>query len=66
MGFADGLAGTPAAALSDGPLIIVPSGGLTAGIAAELRRLNPARIVILGGTGAVSSTVANQIAAVWD
>jgi spore germination protein YaaH/putative cell wall-binding protein len=66
MGFADGLAGTPAAALADGPLIIVPSGGLTAGIAAELRRLNPARIVILGGTGAVSSTVANQIAAVWD
>ncbi|HUF07110.1 MAG TPA: cell wall-binding repeat-containing protein [Candidatus Binatia bacterium] len=66
LSFADGLAGTPAAARAGGPLIILPAGSLTAGIAEELRRLNPPRIVILGGTGAVSASLAAQIAALWD
>jgi putative cell wall-binding protein len=64
--FADGLAGTPAAAKANGPLLIVPSGALTPAIATELRRLNPPRIVILGGTSSVSSSVAAAIAALWD
>ncbi|HYI66871.1 MAG TPA: cell wall-binding repeat-containing protein [Candidatus Limnocylindrales bacterium] len=64
--FADGLSGTPAAARANGPLLIVPNGSLTAPIANELRRLDPPRIVILGGTSAVSSTIAAQIAALWD
>ena len=63
--FPDGLAGTPAAARANGPLLIVP-GTLTAEVAAELRRLNPPRIVLLGGTGSVSSAIAAQIAALWD
>ena len=64
--FPDGLAGTPAAARAGGPLLIVPKTTLTSAVAAELRRLNPPRIVILGGTGAVSSSIASQIAALWD
>jgi len=64
--FADGLAGTPAAAKANGPLLIVPKGSLTTAIAAELRRLNPPRIIILGGTSSISSTLAAQIAALWD
>ena len=64
--FADGLAGTPPAARANGPLLILPRGSLTASVAAELRRLNPPRIIILGGTSAVSSTLAAQIAALWD
>ena len=64
--FPDGLSGTPVAARAGGPLLIVPPGGLTAGIVAELRRLNPPRVVILGGTGVVSSAVAAQVAALWD
>ncbi|HEX7195300.1 MAG TPA: cell wall-binding repeat-containing protein, partial [Candidatus Limnocylindria bacterium] len=64
--FPDGLAGTPAAARAGGPLLIVPNTTLTSAIASELRRLNPPRIVILGGTGAVSSSIAAQIAALWD
>ena len=64
--FPDGLAGTPVAARANGPLLIVPAGGLTDGLRAELRRLNPPRVVILGGTSAVSSTVAAQVAALWD
>ena len=65
-GFADGLAGTPAAARANGPLIIVPPGGLTSAIAKELRRLNPPRVVILGGTSVVSTAIAQQIRALWD
>jgi putative cell wall-binding protein len=65
-GFADGLGGTPAAARAGGPLLIVPSHGLTQGVALELLRLNPSHVVILGGTGAVSSAIAAQLAALWD
>lgn len=65
-GFPDGLAGTPAAARSNGPLLLVRPDVLTAEVAAELRRIDPQRVVILGGTGAVSAQVAAQIAAVWN
>ena len=65
-GFADGLAGTPAAIRAGRPLLLVPSGTVPSEILDELRRLNPSRIVILGGTSAVSSAVAAQIAALWD
>ena len=51
--FPDGLAGTPVAARAGGPLLIVPSSGLTSAVADELRRLNPSRIVILGGPSVV-------------
>ncbi len=64
--FPDGLAGTPVAARTGGPLLLVPSSGLTSSVAEELRRLNPSRVVILGGPGVVSSTVAAQVAALWD
>ena len=64
--FPDGLAATPAAARSGSPLLIVPRGGLTAEIRDELRRLNPSRVAIIGGTGVVSSTIAAQIDALWD
>ncbi|HSI99153.1 MAG TPA: cell wall-binding repeat-containing protein [Patescibacteria group bacterium] len=64
--FPDGLAATPIAARGGGPLLIVPPSGLTDVIRAELRRLNPPRVVIVGGTSVVSATVANQIAALWD
>ena len=65
--FPDGLASTPIAARANGPLLIVPSGGLTDALRAELRRLNPPRVIIVGGSSVVSATVANQIkAALWD
>jgi len=64
--FADGLSATPVAARANGPLLIVPRGSLTAPVAAELLRLNPPRIIILGGTSAISSAIAAEIAALWD
>jgi spore germination protein YaaH/putative cell wall-binding protein len=63
--FPDGLSGTPAAARG-GPLILVPSSGLTDAIATELRRLNAPQVVILGGPGVVPDAVVAQIAALWD
>jgi putative cell wall-binding protein len=65
-GFADGLAGTPAAARAGGPLLILPSATLTQPIIDELRRINAPRVVILGGPGAVSDALAAQVAAILD
>jgi glucose/arabinose dehydrogenase/putative cell wall-binding protein len=59
--FADALAGTPAAAMRDSPLLLVRSGAIPSSTAAELDRLNPQRIYILGGTAVISSTVASQL-----
>ncbi|MDQ3689769.1 MAG: cell wall-binding repeat-containing protein, partial [Chloroflexota bacterium] len=64
--FADGLSGTPVAARANGPLLILPGGSLTAPVANELLRLNPPRIIILGGTSAISGSLAAEIAALWD
>lgn len=63
--FADGLAGTPAAARAGGPLLTVPSSTLPQAVADELRRLNPPNIVVLGSTGAVSNALYAQISALW-
>ncbi len=57
LNFPDALAGGPAAALAGGPLLLVTRDVLPAATATELTRLDPAEIVILGGTGAVSSAV---------
>lgn len=61
--FPDALGGGPVAGNLPAPLILVRSGSLPAPVAAELQRLDPDEVVILGGTGAVSQTVAVQIAA---
>lgn len=60
--FPDALAGAPAAAAANGPILLTARDGLPAATANELARLGPSRIVILGGTGVVSDGVANQLA----
>lgn len=55
--FPDALSAGPAAALEGGPLLLTPSTSLPSAIAAELDRLNPVEIVIVGGTGVVSAAV---------
>jgi spore germination protein YaaH/putative cell wall-binding protein len=64
--FADGLSGTPPAVRVDGPLLTVPSTSLPAAVASELRRLDPGRVVILGGPAAVSDAVLQAIRDLWD
>ncbi|MGH2402038.1 MAG: cell wall-binding repeat-containing protein, partial [Candidatus Limnocylindria bacterium] len=59
--YPDGLTGGPAAALRGGPLLLVPGTSLPSSVSAELLRLDPRRVTILGGTGAVSDEVRAQI-----
>ena len=58
--FPDALAGAAAAGKLGGPVLLTQAGGLPSVVAAELDRLNPSRIVLLGGTGVVSATVETQ------
>ena len=61
--FADALSAAPAAAVAGGPLLLTPTNALPAAVAAELTRLNPTDVVIVGGTGAVSAAVEAAIEA---
>ena len=47
--FPDALSGGPAAAASGSPMLLVRPGSVPGEIAAELERLNPSEIVVLGG-----------------
>jgi spore germination protein YaaH len=55
--FADALAAAAAAGTLRGPVLLVKGSGIPAATATELKRLRPARIVVLGGAGVVSSGV---------
>lgn len=59
--FPDALAGSPAAASANGPILLTTSGSLPAATATELARLRPSRIVVLGGAGVVGDAVVNQL-----
>ena len=62
--FPDALAGAVAAARAGGPILLVRSTGLIdPATAAELQRLRPERIVVLGGTGVVSDASTSQLSA---
>ena len=59
--FPDALAGAVAAAIGKGPMILVPGTSIPMDVEAELTRLKPGRIVVLGGPAAVSDRVATQL-----
>ena len=59
--FADALAGGPAAAHLGAPLLLTRPNALPAALTAELSRLKPARIYVLGGSAAVSGAVLNAL-----
>jgi subtilisin family serine protease len=61
MNFPDGLAGAPATSVLGGPLLLVTQSSIPSATRGELMRLRPGRIVILGGTAAVSGTVRSQL-----
>ena len=56
--FPDAIVAGPVASAVGGGLLLTASRSLPAVVAAELRRLDPQRIVVVGGTGAISSSVA--------
>lgn len=61
--YPDALAGVPLAGMLDAPVLLTPSTHLDDRVAAELDRLEATRIVLLGGTAALSDDVAGQLAA---
>ena len=58
----DALASAPLSRSLDAPLLLTRTASLPPATAAELARLSPERIVVLGGTGAVEGTVATAAA----
>ena len=62
--FPDALGGGPAAAHAGGPVLLVASSGVPSETKAALATLKPRRIVILGGTGVVSSAVQRELRAI--
>jgi putative cell wall-binding protein len=60
--FPDALAGVAAAGSGGGPVLLTKPHELPAETTAELGRLRPGRIVVLGGTGVISASVANALA----
>jgi putative cell wall-binding protein/DNA-binding beta-propeller fold protein YncE len=59
--FPDALSGSAAAIANDGPVLLVTGDSIPVPVAAELDRLNPYRIVVLGGTNTVSDAVVTQL-----
>lgn len=61
--YSDMLAVAPIAGKRGGPILLTSGTSLTSGVAAEIKRLKPAKIVIIGGTTSVSDTVKKQVTA---
>lgn len=61
--YPDALSAAPAAASLGGPLLLTQPTSLPAAVNKEITRLHPARIVVVGGTAAVSAGVYKQLAA---
>jgi putative cell wall-binding protein len=61
--FPDALSGGPAAGFTDHPMLLTSTGSLPASIAAEISRLQPTRVIVLGGPASVSEAVIAQLQA---
>ena len=59
--YPDALSAAPAAVAEGAPLLLVPSGAIPSNILAEINRLDPAKIVVVGGTGVVSPAAFSQL-----
>lgn len=62
VGFADALSAGPAAAVGGGPVLLVDPNFVPTSTLAELQRLRPAEIIVVGGAPSVSDGVASTLA----
>ncbi len=62
-GFADALSAAPAAAHLDVPLLLTTKDSVPASVLAELERLDPGEIVIVGGPSTISRSVLDKLVA---
>lgn len=60
--FPDALTGGAAAGIQDAPMLLTKPNTLSGATRAELIRLNPDRVMLLGGTASISTAVANEVA----
>lgn len=63
LGFADALCSTPLSKAVDGPILLTHANKLPESTKNEISRLGVRKVYIVGGTGAVSKNVENQIRA---
>ncbi len=61
--FADALSGAPVAGMTKGPVLLTSASSISGAVQSELRRLQPGKIVILGGPATVTSQVEAKLAA---
>ena len=59
--FPDALAGAPLAYKLQAPILLSPSSGLTQDVRAELQRLAPKKVYLLGGPAALSAQIENEL-----
>jgi putative cell wall-binding protein len=59
--FPDALATGPVAAALGGPVLLTDPTSLSAATATELKRLDPDRVVILGGPGAIGAGIEDEV-----
>ncbi|MDO9398513.1 MAG: cell wall-binding repeat-containing protein, partial [Herbiconiux sp.] len=60
--FPDALSGSAAAIKAHAPVLLVTRDGIPAAVATELDRLNPTRIVVLGGPNTISAATYDALA----
>lgn len=61
LNFPDALSGAPVAAQNGSPVLLVSPGAIPESVAAELTRLRPGRIIVLGGVNSVSAEVFTKL-----
>ncbi|GAA2238615.1 cell wall-binding repeat-containing protein [Herbiconiux moechotypicola] len=59
--YPDALSAGPAAAMLNAPLLLTPSDGLPGLVRTEIERLQPGRIVVVGGPNSVSGAVVDDL-----
>jgi Putative cell wall-binding domain len=62
LSYPDALSASAAAAFQGGPLLLVSPTGVPSTVTTEIKRLQPPKIVVVGGTGAVSAGVYSALA----
>jgi putative cell wall-binding protein len=60
--YPDALGASAAAAWAGGPLLLVPHDSVPAEVTAEIERLSPPKIVVVGGTSAIDASVYSDLA----
>lgn len=58
---ADGLTASPLAAAYNAPILLTEQGKLSEGAKAEIKRLNPSKVILIGGTTVLSDNLISQV-----